>query len=202
MRYFLFPEVGWFPYKLYFLKRAFAIFHRFRIIVSIFHCVQVFCLIIFSFFCSLFSCFTTMYSRSLINLSASSNMLWFPLVCFHFSYCSLQLWLVLFYICISLLMFSVTFIHFLLISVILMTISLNSLYGKLPISIYLFFCFFFWVFVVFSFGRYSFVSSFCLTFHLFLPVVCISHIFQSSKTYRESILWGPVVQPFLVTQDT
>ena len=154
------------------------------------------------FFCSPFSCFTTMSSRSLINLSASSNMLWFPLVCLHFNYCSLRLWLALFYICISLLMFSMTFVHFTLISVIFMTISLNSLYDKLPISIYLFIFCSFWVFVLFSFGRYSFVSSFCLTLHLFLPAVCISHIFQSSKTYRQSILWGPVVQPFLVTPDT
>lgn len=176
-----------------------AIFHRFRIIVSIFLCVQVFCLIVFYFYCSFFSCFTTMSFRSLINLSASSNMLWFPLMCFHFSYCSLQLWLVLFYICISLLIFSVTFIHFLLISVILMTISLNSLYGKLAISIY-FFCSFL-SFVIFSFGKCSFVSSFCLNFHLFPPVVCINNI-HSSKTYRESILWGPVVQLFLVTPDT
>ena len=173
MRYFLFPEVGWFPYKLYFLKRAFAIFHRFRIIVSIFHWVQVFCLIIFSFFCSLFSCFTTMSSRSLINLSASSNMLWFPLVCFHFSYCSLQLWLVLFYICISLLMFSVTFIHFLLISVILMTISLNSLYGKLPISIYLFFCSFL------SFCRiFIWKVFFCLFILPNLPLVSTCCVYQ------------------------
>ena len=84
-----------------------------------------------------------MSSRSLIDLSASANMLWFPLVCLHFNYCSLRLWLALFYICISLLMFSMTFIHFTLISVIFMTISLNSLYGKLPISIYLFlYCYF------------------------------------------------------------
>ena len=95
------------------------------------------------FFCSPFSCFTTMSSRSLIDLSASANMLWFPLVCLHFNYCSLRLWLALFYICISLLMFSMTFIHFTLISVIFMTISLNSLYGKLPISIYLFIFLFF-----------------------------------------------------------
>ena len=136
--------------------------------------------------------------RSLINLSASSNVLWFPLMCFHFSYCSLHLWLVLFYIYISLLIFSVTFIHFLLISVILMTISLNSLYSKLPISI--FFCSFL-SFVIFSFGKCSFVSLFCLNFHLFPPVVCINNI-QSWKAYRESILWGPVVQLFLITPDT
>ena len=94
------------------------------------------------FFCSPFSCLTTMSSRSLINLSVSSNMLWFPLVCLHFNYCSLQLWLALFYICTTLLMLSMTFIHFILISVIFMTISLNSLYGKLPISIFFFFFFF------------------------------------------------------------
>lgn len=206
MRYFLFSEVGCFPYKLYFLKRAFAIFHRFRIIFSVFHCVQVFCLILFSFFCFLFSLF--FFLALLLCLPDHWSIFLHPLICYDslwcvFNYCSLQLWLVLFYICISLLMFSVTFIHFLLISVIPpLWLFLWTLYMVNCLFLFIYFFILFWVFVVFSFGRYSFVSSFCLTFHLFLPVVCISHIFQSSKTYRESILWGPVVQPFLVTPDT
>ena len=138
--------------------------------------------IIFSFCCLHWVISTLLSSKSLIHSYVSPNLL-LIIVVFHFTYCILQIWLVLIFSS-SLLKLSLgSFVLFLYSMNTFMMVSLSSLSDRLLNTIsWEFFQDFFYHVV--SFGTYYFIFSFCL-----IISVCLYEIKWNGNT---SLSWRHV----------